>query len=227
LRDSIPEIATGIVRFHITLADEPGADARALADVVATWVRAVDLGFFADGRISLSEPMEARGRSVVGGVRCERVPSVAFQVLARMVSRFSRVKARVESTNFFREDGHRLAGEGGVAAPALPQSIPFAVEYPNDLHADVRVEIEFRAPLAQAERDALFAAFSIWDVLIEALGEEERWGESVDYETRLLSPAIVEHEVHGYFASYECVYSIVWMGLRLHRRLPIERITME
>src|SRR5262245_18985661 len=101
LGDSIPEGVTGIVRFHITLADEPGADARASADVVATWVRAVDLGFFADVRMSLSEPMEARGRSVVGGVRCERVPSAAFQVFARMVSRFSRVKARVESTNLF------------------------------------------------------------------------------------------------------------------------------
>jgi hypothetical protein len=171
--------------------------------------------------------MEARGRSVVGGVRCERVPSAAFQVLARMVSRFSQAKARVESTSLFREDGHRLAGEGGVAVPALPQSIPFAVEYPNDLHADVRVEIEFRAPLAQAERDAVFGALSIWDVLIEALGEEERWGESVDYETRLLGAAIVEHEVHGYFASFDCLYSIVWMGWRLHRRLPIERLTIE
>lgn len=227
MRDSIPEGVTGVVRFHVTLADEPGAEARELADVVATWVRAVDLGFFAGGRIGLSEPMEARSRSVVVGVGCQGVPWVAFQVLSRMVSRFSRLKASVESVDLFHENGHRLAGHSGLAVPALPQSIPFAVEYPNDLHADVRLEIEFRDPVDQAERDALFAALSIWDVLIGALGEEDRWEESVDYATRLLSPETLEHEIHGYFASFEGLDLVVWMALRLHTRLTIERLRVE
>jgi hypothetical protein len=69
--------------------------------------------------------------------------------------------------------------------------------------------------------------------MIEALADEEWWGQQTDpeseseYETRLLSPAMVEHWVDGYFASFECLYFIVWLGLRLHQRLVIERLTME
>jgi hypothetical protein len=228
LRDSIPEGGTGIVRFHITLADEPGADARALADVVEMWVRAINLGFFGDARISVSEPIEARGRSVVGGMRCERVPSAAFQLLARMVSRFSRVRARVESIDIWREEGHRsLVSRDPVEVPPLPETFPFPVDYPNDFHADVRVEVGFRSPLTPPEKDTIFDALSVWDALVEALADEERWAEVSDYETRLMSRSIVEHVVSGYFAGPEGFDLVVHMGLRLHQRLNIERLTME
>ena len=96
-----------------------------------------------------------------------------------------------------------------------------------DAWGDVRVEIEFRAPVAKSERDAIFAAFTVWDVLVEALGEEKHWGLEIQYDSRQLSPRILDHATDGYFASYDCLYFVVWMGWRLHRRLPIERLTIE
>ena len=224
---SIPDRITGKVQILITLADDAGVETRALVDLVTTWVRAVEVGFFGPGGIRLQGAVEAQGQRVAGRLECERVSQTAFLALSRMIQHFSKVKGRVESASLFREDGQRLAVEVGAAIPALPPSIPFAVEYPNDLHADVRVEIEFRAPLTQAERDALFDAFSIWDALVQVLGDQKQWGEESEYETRLLSPAIVEHEIFGYYASFECLHFIVWLGVRLHQRLSIERVTME
>ena len=227
MRASIPDRITGKVQILITLAGDAGVETRALVDLVTTWVRAVEVGFFGPGGIRLQGAVEAQGQRVAGRLECERVSQTAFLALSRMIQHFSKVKGRVESASLFREDGQRLAVEVGAAIPALPPSIPFAVEYPNDLHADVRVEIEFRAPLTQAERDALFDAFSIWDALVQVLGDQKQWGEESEYETRLLSPAIVEHEIFGYYASFECLHFIVWLGVRLHQRLSIERVTME
>ena len=218
---SIPDRITGKVQILITLADDAGVETRALVDLVTTWVRAVEVGFFGPGGIRLQGAVEAQGQRVAGRLECERVSQTAFLALSRMIQHFSKVKGRVESASLFREDGQRLAVEVGAAIPALPPSIPFAVEYPNDLHADVRVEIEFRAPLTQAERDALFDAFSIWDALVQVLGDQKQWGEESEYETRLLSPAIVEHEIFGYYASFECLHFIVLLGLRLHQRLVL------
>ena len=64
-------------------------------------------------------------------------------------------------------------------------------------------------------------------MLIAAFGEAQRWGDRVDIETRLLNPRIVEHQVDGYFASFECLHLLVLLGLRLHQRLAIERLTLE
>ena len=225
MRASIPDHITGEVELVVEMANDANAEPAALVGLVSTWVRAVEIGFFGPGRMRL-ESVETQQHRVSGKLQCEQVSQTAFHALSRMVQHFSKVKSRVESISLFHE-GQRLTAEGGVAVPTLPQSIPFAVEYPNDLHAAVRIEIEFRAPLAQGERDAIFDALAIWDVLVEALGDEERWGQRVDYDTRLLSPAIVEHEVNGYFASFECLHFIVLLGLRLHQRHIIERITME
>jgi hypothetical protein len=38
---------------------------------------------------------------------------------------------------------------------------------------------------------------------------------------------MIEHWVGGYFAGLECLDFIVWLALRLHRQLKIERLTME
>jgi hypothetical protein len=222
---SIPDRITGTVEIVVVLAGAAGAERPALADLVSTWVRAVEIGFFGSGRIRL-HAVEAQAQRVSGRLECERVSQTAFHALSRMIRHFSAVKGRVQSADLFHE-GQRLVAEGGLTVPALPQSIPFKVEYPEDLKRYVRVEIEFRAPLAQSERDATFAGLAIWDMLVAALGDEERWGARVDYSTRLMSPAIVEHQVDGYFASFECLHFIVLLGLRLHQQLIIERITME
>jgi hypothetical protein len=225
LRDSIPERITGAVEILVALANEAGVEAPALLDLVSTWVRAVEVGFFGPGRIRL-KAVETQGQRVSGKLECEQVSRTAFHALSRMIRHFPKVKGRAEIVNLLH-DGQDLVIEDGAAIPALVQSIPFAVEFPNDLHADVRIEIEFRAPLAQSERDAVFGALAVWDVLLEVLRDEEQWGERIDYDTRLLSPRIVEHEVFAYFAPFECLHFIVMLGLRLHERLIIERITME
>ena len=227
MRASIPDRITGTVEIIVALADQASAEPPALVDLVPIWVRAVEIGFFGSGRIRLQGAVETQGKRVSASLECEQVSQTAFHALARMVQHFSKVKGRVESFSLFQGGGQLWAGESVVAIPPLPQSIPFEVEYPEDLKPYVRVEIEFRLPLTPSERDAIFDALAIWDVLVEALGDEERWGRKADYVTRLLSPAIVEHEVVGYFASFECLHFIVLLGLRLHQRLIIERITLE
>ena len=225
MRASTPDQITGAVELLAVLADDASAEPAALEELVSTWVRAVELGFWGTGSIRL-QAIKTQGHRVSGRLECEQVSQTAFHAFSRMIERFSRTKGQVESLNLSHA-GQHLAVVGGEAIPTLPQSTPFIVELPYDLHADVRVEIEFRAPLPQVEREVISDALSVWDTLVKALGDQEQWGEESEYETRLLSPTIVEHEVFGYFAPFECLHFIVLLGLRLHQRLTIERITME
>jgi hypothetical protein len=228
----IPDRITGAVEIIVVLADGAGVEPKALADFVSTWVRAVEIGLFGPGRVRVQQPVEMHGQQVSARLQSDEVSETAFQALSRMIRYFSKVKGRVASFNVFR-DGQPLVAAPKMAFPALPESIPFQVEYPEDLKRYVRVEIEFRLPLAANERDAIFAALSVWDVVIEALAEEEWWGQQSDpgskgdYKSRLLSPMMIEHWVGRYFASLECLDFIVWLALRLHRRLIIDRLTME
>jgi hypothetical protein len=223
---STPDRITGTVDIIVALAGDAAAEPPALAELLSAWIRAVEIGFFGAGRIKLQGAIERRGRTVSGTIECEDVSETAVAALSRMFHYFSKVNGRLENFNLLH-NGRHLPIRGEVSIPTPPGSIPFAVEYPEDPRGDVRVEIEFLTPLAESERDAIFSALAIWDVLVEALGEEEQWGAEVDHDTRLLTPRIVEHAMDAYFANFECLYSIVWMGLRLHRRLAIERITME
>jgi hypothetical protein len=226
LRASTPDRISGTIDISVALAGEAAAEPQALVELLSTWIRAVEIGFFGPGRIRLQGAIDTQGRTVAGSIDCADLSATAVLALSRMIQRFSKVKGRIENVNFFHE-GRHLAVRPEVTVPALSGSIPFEVEYPVDPRGDVRVEIEFLAPLAESERDAIFAALAVWDVLVEALGEEEHWGEEIDSDSRRLSPRIVEHATDGYFASFDCLYSVVWMGLRLHRRLPIERLTIE
>lgn len=232
MRGSIPDRISGTVEIVVALADEAGVEPQVLADLVSTWVRAEEIGFFGPGRIRVQGAVETHGQQVSARVECDQVSPTAFRVLARMIRYFSRMKGTVKTFDVFHESRLAVTPRGAVV-PTLPSSIPFAVEYPEDLKRYVRVEIEFHRAVTERERDAIFNALSIWDVLIEALAGKEWWGQQKDpesqseYQSRLLAPAIIEHEVDGYFASIACLHFIVWLGLRLHQRLMIERITME
>jgi len=223
---SIPDQITGSLDIMVALADEAAAEPQALVELLSTWVRALEIGLFGPGRIRLQGAVESHGRTASAVIECEDVSRVAIHVLSRMIRYFSDVKGKVDNFAVFYA-GQQVVAAGRMQIPALPPSIPFTVEYPEDLKHYVRIEIEFRNPITANERDAIFDAFSIWDAVIEALGEERRQGRRVDYRSRLLSPAMVEHHVHGYHAPFECLYFIVWLALRLHRRLTIERLTME
>lgn len=217
---------TGKVQFMFTLADEPaGVDATALADLLNTWVRAVELGFFGPAGIRLPRSFETQGRMASGNVECANVPQAAFRALSKMVGRFSDAKGRVVMASMIRENGQHVGDDGGPAIPTLPASIPFAVERPEDLRREVRVEIEFRDAFGPAEQSALAEAFSIWDALVRGLGDPQREPDGSEYDTRRLSPEIIEHSVFGYVAGFECFDFIVLWGLRLHH--IIERITFE
>jgi len=218
---------SGTVEIVMALADDAAVEPSALVDLISTWVGAVELGLFGPGRLRLQGALETQSQRVRVTIECEHVPQAAFRGLSRMVQHFSKVRGRVESFELLYEGGQRLVADGAMMIPGLPQTPPFTLELPTDLHAAVRVEIEFRSPLAQSQRDAVFDALAIWDRLVEVLGDEEQWGERVDRDTRLLSPRLVEHEVIGYFASFECLHFVVLLGLRLHQRLSIERITIE
>jgi hypothetical protein len=226
LPDSTPERISGGVEIMATLASGAAAEPQALADLLATWVRAVEIGFFGPARIRLHAPIAAAGRTVSGRVDCEDVSGTAFRALSLLIRHFSHVSGQVERLDVIHEAGFAVAA-AKTSIPALPESIPFPVEYPEDLKHYVRVEMEFRRPLTPTERDAIFGALSVWDVMIEAFGPEESWGRPHRYESRLFSPSMVEHEVNGYHAGFECLSFVVWLGLRLHRKLAIDRLTME
>lgn len=225
---SIPNHITGTVQIVISLADDAAEEALALAELVTTWVHAVEVGFFGVGSIS-QQRVETRDHMLSGWLECEQVSQAAFCMLSRMVQHSSEGKGGINDIIIFRKDGQRLLTESGAEFPNLPRSIPFVVEYPEDLRTFVRVEIEFRDPLTLSEQTAVFRALSIWDMLVDVLADQQRRGKEIKvrYATCMLHPAIVEHEVFGYFASLECLNFIVWLGLRLHQRLFIERITFE
>jgi hypothetical protein len=223
---SIPERITGTIDIMVALADEAAKERQALVELLSMWVRAVEMGFFGPGRITLQGGIETQVRTVSAVLEFEDVSQTAVHVLGRMIRYFSNVKGKVDNFAVFYE-GQPVVAARRLVIPALPPSFPFTVEYPADLKHYVRIEVEFRNPITPKEREAVFDAFSIWDAVIEALGEQKREGRWVDYKSRLLSPAIVEHHVHGYYAGFECLSFIVWLGLRLHQRLTIDRLTME
>jgi hypothetical protein len=224
---SIPEF-TGKVRALFALGDDAeGGDAAALVDLVNTWIRAVELGFFGPAGIRLQGPIEARGTLVSGNMECASTPPAAFRTLSKMVERFAEAKGRVVIASMMGENGERLGNDGLPAIPQLAASIPFVVERPEDLRREVRVEIEFRDAFGTAEQSVLVEAFSIWDAIVAALGNPQREPRGSEYDTRRLSPAIIEHTVFGYTAGFECFDLLVLFGLRLHPRHIIERITFE
>jgi hypothetical protein len=127
----MPDQITGTVEIIVALADEASVEPQALVDLVSTWARAVEIGFFGPGRIQLQGSVEIHGRQVSGTFECGQLSQTAFHVLAKMVRYFSKMKGKVKTFNVF-QNGQRVAA-GRAAIPALPQAIPFAVEYPEDL----------------------------------------------------------------------------------------------
>ena len=222
---STPERFTGPIELHARLADEDAAAAELVTRRVSSWVRAIEIGCFGTGRVHV-EAMQVQGNEVWAELRCEWLSAGAVDGLERLLQHLSATQARFDDVDL-SHNGRPVAPKSEVILPDLPGSIPFAVEYPEDLTPFVRVEIEFRAALSPAARDAVFEALAVWDLLVAAFGEAQRWGDRVDLETRLLNPRMVEHQVDGYFASFECLHLLVLLALRLHQRLAIERLTLE
>lgn len=217
---SIHNRVTGIV--HIRLAFAEDGDGSGLLALVATWVRAVDLGFFGPGEIRVRTPLDAGAKVLSGSFEAHGVSESVFYSLYRAI----RLHGKVLRADLRCEDGRRFS-EAGALMPELPESLPFSMEYPRDAYKEVRIEIEFRAPLLPAELDGISAAFGVWDAMMGWLREDARPGVLAHSRTRLLSAAIVEHELFGYFASADCINLIAWLGRRLAERLPVERLTIE
>jgi hypothetical protein len=229
LRASIPDRISGAVEITIGQSDQAGLHAQELEVLLSNWARAVEVGFFGPGRLRLQGAIQTQGHGVSGRFELVQLSQAAFHVLSAMVRRSSEVSGHAGILDILYE-GEPILAAPRMAIPALPQSIPFVVEYPGDLKPYLRVEMEFRDALAPLARDAIFDAFSIWDMLIDTFNQDQQDLEDerhVDCQSRLLSPAIVEHEVDGYYASFECLHYVIWMGLRLHQRLIIDRITFE
>jgi hypothetical protein len=227
LAASTPDV-TGRVQFALTLADDAaGGDAAALADLLRTWIRAVELGFFGPAGIRLERPFETQGRTALAVAQCASVPWAAFCALSKMVARFSEAKSQSASASIIGDNGLYLGGDDGEAIPALPASIPFEVELAEDFHREVRVELEFRDAFGPAEEGDLVEAFAVWDALVAGLGDPAREPDGSEYETRRLNPAMIEHSVFGYIADEKCFDLVVLWGLRLHQHQAIERITFE
>jgi hypothetical protein len=226
LPDSTPNGITGTLDIVVTLSDEAAAEPQALVGVLSTWLRGLEMGLFGPARIRRHGDIEIHGRTVSARVECEDVPLSAVHVLTLMIQHCFRGQNWVEGVSVVC-DGQPVTASGRMIIPPLPKSLPFTVEYPDDLKHYLRVEIEFRSALTPNQRDAVFDGFSAWDTVIDVVGEKRREGRWVEYKSRLLSPAIVEHNVHGYYGGLECLDLVVWLVLRIHRRLTVDRLTME
>ena len=211
-----------MLQLRVALARDA---AGATTQRVALWVRAVEIGCFGDGRVR-AHSLLTQGNLLQAEWHCERLSSDAIDALARLLRHLASTQASLEGVELLL-DGRAVTPRPDITPPELADAPPFELAYPADLKRFVRAEIEFRAALAPTARDAVFDALAVWDGLVAAFGDTERWGDRVDLETRLLSPRIVEHQVDGYFASFECLYPLVRLVLRLHRKLPIERLTLE
>jgi hypothetical protein len=226
LHASIPESVTGPVELAVELAGPAGVDS--VKGLLSTWSRAVEVGFFGEAEVRLTYDSRSRSTLVDAELGCNGLPLGALYALQRVLQHFSGTAHRIASATFRRNGSVLSLGDvAGAALVQLPDSIPFPVAYPHDLHAGVRVEIEFRSALSAGHQHAIAAAFSIWDLLVVALGRTDEWGKRVDRETRRMSPTSIEHEVVGYFSGFECLDLVVLMGLKLHQRLPIEQMTLE
>lgn len=229
MRGSTPDTIDGIVEISVALVDAASTKAPALAELVATWIGAVEVGVFGGGELRVVQPLAVHGRAIGGSVACEQVSLHAFWTLARMTSRFSRTKGRIAEADARWKGGQRSIWPKDAAAVSAPppSNASFPVTLPNDIHADVRVEIEFTRRLAPADRDSVFRALSLWDAIAEAMADEECWDEVSEYESRLMSPSVVEHVVYGYFAGFGGLDLAVHLGCRLHQRLPVARMLIE
>jgi len=224
LHASTAERVSGLLELRVGVAGDVVA-ADAVTRRIVVWARAIEIGCFGASRVRV-QSLQAQDDLVRAEWQCERLAASAIDGLARLLQHLAATQAKLDRVDLSL-DGRAVVPHPEVALPDLPDALPFEVEYPEDLKSFVRVEIEFRAALTQAARDAVFDAFAVWDVLVAAFGDAERWGDQVDLETRLLNPRIVEHQVNGYFASFECLHPVVLLALRLHRRLAIDRLTLE
>lgn len=218
------EVVSGVVRLTANLLDASAVEPGALVEDIKTWGGLVNAGGFATGRVARVEA-EAAGRSVSARLECESVPLAALNALQRMVQR-PRGSGELAATTMLRRD------EGGLSSSAhqplrLPDAFPFELEQPVDLRKLVRMEIEFRSPLAEPDRATVSGLLSMWDVLAEALGEPQGPDAVFEGHTRPLSPIIVEHEIIEYTPSWESLDYVVFLMLRLHESLPITRLTIE
>lgn len=223
---STPEV-TGKVRISLVIAEVGEALPEELASVVRTWVRAIQHGFFGAVEIRVHGDIETEGWVVSGSVECHRVPRAAFRALSKLVSRFAQRKMCVVRSIITGDAGQRLGDDSGATVPVLPPALPFTVEYPKYLRREVRVEIEFCHAFSQATWDVLLEAFHIWDVLVDAIGDPERSPDGSEYAVHRLSPSMIEHEIFGYIADFECLDFIVWLALRWHQHQRVERVTLE
>jgi hypothetical protein len=219
-----PELVSGVVHLTANLRDASAAEPGAPVEDIKTWGRLVNAGCFATGRVVRLEAEGAGGR-VRARLECEDVPVAALNALQRMVQR-PRDSSELATTAMLRRDG------GGLSTSVhellrLPDAFPFELEQPVDLRKLVRIEIEFRSPLAEPDRATVFGLLSMWDVLAEALGEPQGPDAVFEGYTRLLSPIIVEHEIIEYTPSWESLDCVVFLMLRLHESLPITRLTIE
>lgn len=224
---STPESVSGPVELAVELAGVAGVDS--LKSLLSTWARAVEVGFFGAAQVRLThDGVSSQSSHVQVDLGCDGLPLGALYALQRMLQHFSLTAHRVKGATF-RRDGHvlNLDDAAGEALGQLPDSMPFPVSYPNDLHASVRVEIEFLGTLSDGHQHAIAAALSIWDLLVVVLGRSDEWGKRIDRQTRKLSPTSIEHQIVGYFAGFECLDLVVLMGLKLHGKLPIEQMTLE
>lgn len=220
-----PEHVSGLIELRIGLLGVAERRAELIAGCISTWVRAIEIGCFGSGRVRIVRIQE-QGDTVLAELQGERLPASALDGLSRLLRHLSATQTKLNSIDLLL-DGRTVELHPEVVMPEPPAVLPFELEYPADLKPFLRIEIEFRAALPPTARDEVFDAFAVWDVLVAAFGDIQRWRDRVDLKTRLLSPRIVEHQVDGYFASFDCLYPVVLMALRLHPRMPIERLILE
>lgn len=237
---STPELLAGA--FSITVEMPPAADPEDRArvrDVLAAFLRAIDLGFFDDSSDrpavrSDDAAWQEDGAQLRVRFAARDLPPRSFAILAGMFvghaqhlgATVSTVRAQVEGAH-----GDLLAAE--ARAMTALGDLPFSSDIPPDgpAHKSLRIWLDFVRPVPEEHKDALIEIFTVWDALVigpfPANGRPigDSWAGPAT--TSLLLPTRLEHFMED-FESGPAAFDVLLRALlRVHARLPIESLEIE
>ncbi|SEF26222.1 hypothetical protein ABL840_04050 [Variovorax sp. NFACC27] len=169
---SSSEHYSGPLLLEVTPAQGPADAIEAAQQRLRNFIDGIGAGFFFPARLRPSAPLELRvaGASVHGRVEVDDLPVTALGVLAGMLADERHRDVFVQSARAVlgQREFDLLIDSG--ERPAMPESPPFEVEFPEDMGGNyaLLVEIEFVHPVPTDVGQQLLSSLALWDALVPA-----------------------------------------------------------
>lgn len=166
---SSSERYSGLLLLEVTPAQGPAGAIEVVERGLRSFIDAIGAGFFFPARLRPSAPLElwVAGASVHGRVDVDDLPVTALGVLAGMLADGRHRDAFIQSARAVlgQREFDLLIDSGG--RPAMPDSPPFEVEFPEDMGGNyaLLVEIEFALPVPPDVGQKLLSTLALWDAL--------------------------------------------------------------